>query len=69
MTASAARRNSHHGARVVYDDIAFELLSDVEAIDAPPSARGTGRILSTVLCSVTTDLPPTADTPILRVGP
>jgi hypothetical protein len=58
MTASAVRRDSQHGERVVYDGIAFELLSDVDAIDVPPSEMGHARILSSVLCSVTTDLPP-----------
>jgi hypothetical protein len=58
MTASAVRRDSQHGERVVYDGIAFELLSDVDAIEVPRSEVGHGRILSSVLCSVTTDLPP-----------
>ncbi len=61
MTASAVRRDSQHGERVVFDGIAFELLSDVEALEIPHSQEGHARVLSSVLCSVTTDLPPSAD--------
>lgn len=58
MNASA-RSNSHHGARVVYGQVAFEVLCD-GGLEHPLPAGTSPQPRASVLCSVNADLPASA---------
>jgi hypothetical protein len=55
MTA-IARSNSHHGARIVYGEVAFELLCD-GGLEHPVPEANSLKPRASVLCSVSADLP------------
>jgi hypothetical protein len=50
--------------RIVHDGDAFELLCDLDGMDVPFAPAHAGRPIASVLCSISTDLPPGLDSAV-----